>query len=462
MSTALATVAPAKLRSPAQFGSGTAVQTPAGCVSAFFALEHFDRRSGMATYALRVINRTTAALVCRTWIVSRDGDLTLAHPIAVEIAPLSTGSACVPVWPRDFASCDRALAEVAGDGVHCIVEAPAPVAQLRSGRSAARLAAAMVAGGLLLLGGAMVLRAGIPQIAAFAVPPETLAGTTIHAEYSASGLGALSYVVTAPDGRRLAGGALADAAGAIPIAIPPATQPAAYTLELDKRGLFGTAAATRVLNALPPRDRGGAAIEAISVQPAVAKPGETLNVAYSASGDAGYVRLLGSDGTIWQQQPFSRSGETHFVVPPVRESGEMRVMLHVTKGATAAQSMAGLVVAGAQTPEAVSGQIVADDETTAPAGNADAAGNGTFELEASTVKSGGAIHVKILSPRNGMHLALQDDQSREVSATDVGATATDVTLRAPVVYVPTKYTVVATFTDGFGQESVVEPVTVTP
>jgi len=119
-------------------------------------------------------------------------------------------------------------------------------------------------------------------------------------------------------------------------------------------------------------------------------------------------------------------------------------------------------VAGAQTPTAVSGQIVADDETTAPPANADAAGNGTFELEAPTVKSGGSIHVKILSPRNGMHLALQDDQSRELSGVDVGATATDVTLRAPVVYVPTKYTVVATFTDGFGQESVVEPVTVTP
>ena len=33
---------------------------------------------------------------------------------------------------------------------------------------------------------------------------------------------------------------------------------------------------------------------------------------------------------------------------------------------------------------------------------------------------------------------------------------------APPVTMPTRYTVVASFTDGFGQESVVQPVTVVP
>jgi len=44
----------------------------------------------------------------------------------------------------------------------------------------------------------------------------------------------------------------------------------------------------------------------------------------------------------------------------------------------------------------------------------------------------------------------------------VGAEADVVTLVAPAVTIPTRYTVVATFTDGFGEESVVAPVTVVP
>ncbi|HEU5478701.1 MAG TPA: hypothetical protein VFU90_02660, partial [Candidatus Tumulicola sp.] len=81
---------------------------------------------------------------------------------------------------------------------------------------------------------------------------------------------------------------------------------------------------------------------------------------------------------------------------------------------------------------------------------------------AARVKSGGAVHVKILSPRNGMRIALTDTQSHEVTGLDVGDDATTVTLKAPAVTLPTRYTVVASFTDGFGQESIVEPITVTP
>jgi hypothetical protein len=209
------------------------------------------------------------------------------------------------------------------------------------------------------------------------------------------------------------------------------------------------------------RAHGGAQIESISVNPVVAKPGDTVSVAYAAMADGGYVQLLGTDGTIWQQRPFSRHGEATFVVPPVSSSRELRVLLHITRGRTVAQSMAGVVVAN-QTPsaQAVAPEIVGDDQPNAPPATSDT--NGTFQVLDPTVKSGGTITVRILSPRNGMRLSLTDGQSHEVAAVDVGADASDVTLRAPVVYVPTRYTVVATFTDGFGQETVVAPVTVTP
>ena len=459
MSTALALRAPADLDSPARLGAGMALQTLAGTVSAFFALESFDERRGVAIYALRVVNRTASALICRTWVLSRSGDAALAYPISLEVQPLTTSATQVPVWPKDFASFDRAIAEVAGEGVHCIVEAAVPA--YHTPRPYSRWMLAGLAAGVLAFGAAGALRAALPRIAAFAVPPEALAGTTVTAEYGASGAGALTYSVTAPDGRRLQGGTLAERSGSIPIAIPASVHAGALTLRMVMSGPLGTASETRVLNAIAGRGGGSAEIQDVSVRPVVARPGESVDVAYAATGDEGYVRLLGADGTIWEQRPFSRGGQTRLVVPAVSSPREMRVVLHVTKGASTAQSMAGLVVAspGAQPPASVAG-IAGDDNPAAPS-TSDAA-NGTFEVLTPTVKSGGTIRVRILSPRNGMRLSLTDDQSREVAGISTGAEADVVTLRAPIVTVPTRYTVVAGFTDGFGQESIVQPVTITP
>lgn len=439
------------------------MQTLAGSVSAFFALESFDRRRGVATYVLRVVNRTQSTLICRTWVIERGGGAALAYPALFEIAPLSTSAMHVPVWPRDFGSFDRAIAEIAGEGVQCIVEAPAPV-RVRPETLFTRLAAAAVAVGLVALGLAGALNAAMPRIAAFAVPPEGLAGTTVRAEYNTSGAGTLTYSVLAPDGRRIQGGAVNDRSGVLAIPLPTTDAAGGYTVQMSMAGPLGTATETRVLNAVA----GGAAsaqIGGISVSPLVAKPGQTVNVAYSASGDGGYVRLLGGDGTIWQQQPFSRSGQTQLVVPPVTSSQQMKVLLHVSKGHSATQSVAGLLVvptAAAVRPVDSSAILGDDDPGAGSAGAADSSANATFALATATVKSGATIHVHLLSPRNGMRIALTDGQSREVAGMNVGSDSSDVTLTAPVVAAPTRYTVVATFTDGFGQESVVEPLTVVP
>ncbi|HVN68615.1 MAG TPA: hypothetical protein VMU38_03050 [Candidatus Binatia bacterium] len=444
-------------------GSATALQTPVGGVSAIFALEGFDRRRGVATYSLRVMNYSRSQLVCRTWIISRAGDAAPAHPMLLEVAPRSTAATQIPVWPGDFASFDRAIAEVAGDGVHCLVEAPAP--RISKLHRAYTFAAASLVAGILAIVTAGALRSAVPRIAAFAVPPEALAGTTVRAEYGAEGAGNLSYYVQAPDGSRIAGGTLSQMSGSIPIAIPASDQPGAYTLQMTMAGPLGTTSETRVLNTLVMRPHSKAQIAAISVNPVVARPGETVEVAYSAAGDEGYVRLMGTDGTIWGQQPFSRTGQTHFVVPPFANPGELRVLLHVTKGNSTAQSMAGIVVAAAHAPAAApaaAAPAILSDDDPASAATMSSDANGTFELAAKTVRSGGSIAVKIISPRNGMRIALVDLQSHEVQGVDVGASDDVVTLHAPTVQAATRYVVQASFTDGFGQESVVAPVTVVP
>ncbi len=441
-----------------RFGCGTAVQTRSG-VAAFFVLESFDRRRGIATYALQIVNESQARLVCRAWVVTRTGNAALAHPGLLEIEPFSAIAMQIPVRVQDFGSFERAVAEIAGEDVHYVVEAAAPPLRPRRSIFAIAVAAALIFG-TLAIAGATALAGMMPRIAAFAVPPMALSGTTVAAEYDALGVGALAYQVLAPDGHRVAGGTLADHSGSIPIALAPSADSGAYTLQMTMQGPLGSAKEVRVLNAVPPKMRGGARIADIAVNPVVAKPGQAVNVGYAASGDSGYVRLVGTDGTIWAQKPFSPQGTTQFIVPTVDSTREMRVVLHVTKGRSAAESSAGLLVATAAAKAADTPQTVAGDNN--PDGATDDSDNGTFEVLTRSVQSGGAIHVRIFSPRNGMRIALTDPQSREVTGVNVGADAESVTLKAPSVTVAARYTVVANFTDGFGQESIVQPVIVRP
>jgi hypothetical protein len=218
------------------------------------------------------------------------------------------------------------------------------------------------------------------------------------------------------------------------------------------------------------------------VSPIVAHPGQSITVSYAASGDDGVLRLLGTDGTVWSQKAFSSDGKTELVVPPVTSSREMRVLLHVVKGHSAAESSAGLVVQVPSAPSsnqsASNSNVASTDTGTSDTATSDTAtsntatsntqpatdpnANGTFQLLSGRVKSGGSVHVQILSPRNGMHIGLMDTQSHEITGVDVGSDAQNVTLRAPAVKLATRFIVQASFVDGFGQESIVEPVTVTP
>ena len=452
---ALPSLAAAK---PMRATFATMPQTPEGCVTACFALESFDRKRGVATYVLRVINRTTSVLFCRTWVVSEGGEPILAYPMIYEVRPLSSGAMRVPVWPGDFPAFDRAVAEIVGEGVECVVDAAAPSALPRR-HPVLPAVAASLALGLLTVAGVAGMRAATPHIEAFAVPPQALAGSTVRAEYDASGAGRVAYSVTAPDGRLVQSGSLPSRDGSIPIAVPANGAPGAYAVQLAMSGPLGRSEETRILNTVST----GAEIGSISVHPVLARPGDTVVVSYAAAADGGYVRLLDRDGTVWAQQPYSRQGQTSFVIPTAGSEGALRVLLHVTRGNSSAESMAGIAVADERQNVAAPAAAVAatDDGTGVPAA-ADDGRNGTFEVLDGTVHSGDAIRVKIISPRNGMHLGLTDDQSREVAGKDIGAQADEVTLLAPAVKEATRYTVVATFTDGFGQESIVQPVTILP
>ena len=422
-------------------------------------LEGFDHRHGVATYSLRIINYTRSLLICRTFVIARDGEATLAHPMLCEVQPLATTITQVPMWPRDYASFERAIAEVSGEGVHCLVEAPAPFARKPDrGRT---LAAASLLAGFVALGTAGVLRAAMPRIDALAVPPEALSGTTSR-RYGAGGAGNLSYLVLAPDGRQTQGGALGDRSGSIAIALPASSQPGGYTVRVAMDGPLGRASERRVINAVS-GVRGRARINDISVNPIVARPGQAVNVAYSAAADGGDARLVGGDGTIWAQEPFSSGGQTRLIVPPVAPGSELRVLLHVTKKGTTAQSVAGLVVGEARTRGSCRCIAPSRRRRRSERGASERKRRrerhlrGGYEGRAERRLDSGEDFL----PRNGMRISLMDLQSHEVTGVDAGTAADVVTLRAPTVSVATRYIVEAALpTASVG--NIVAPVTVQP
>jgi hypothetical protein len=413
-------------------------------------------------YALRINNETNALLLCRIWAIESDGTPTLAYPAVFDVEAHSLKTADVPIWFDKRTLPQRFVAEVAGRDIRCTVEAASPRVPTRRGIGAVAALVCMATG--LGMAGLAALGLTFPRILAFAVPPATQPGATVQLAYTASGAGTLSYAVTAPNGRQIAATTLPKQSGLIPIAIPANAPAGAYAVALNLHGPLGTAKEVRTFDVAVPRNV-GPQIGAISVSPIVAGPGQTVTATYTASASDGYVRLVDRDGTVWAQKPFSRNGVTTFSLPPVSTNHEMRVLLHVHRGRAFAESSAGLVIAAVPASRAPANDgmpLLAGSDGTSAISSPDERANGTFAVARTRVRSGDAIDVRILSPRNAMRIALTDPQSREVASTDAGADADTVTLRAPSVTVPSRYTVVATFTDGFGTETIVEPITIAP
>lgn len=378
-----------------QPGSRTAIQTATGSVAVIFALVDYDKRLNAAAFSLRVINKSDTTLVCRVWAITRYGEALFAYPPPFEIAAHSAETKELPVLLDEFDAFERALAEINGDGVHMIVEAAAPAVRRKPSLPSMLAAGAFIA---CVVFAAAALRMSLPRILALAAPPTVSTGTTVDAQYATSGLGQVRYLVEAPDGRHIQGGALVEKSGAISIAIPRSRRPGAYTLRLTEEGPLGTDKEIRVINAEPPPIiyRKGAQTPGIAIAPLVSR-----------------------------------------IIVAMRD--------------------AKLLVALRQS----TAQGIASADGQDPAPTKDNA-NGVFQVEKPLVKSRGTIGVRILSPRNGMLLSLTDMQSRQISSKAVGVDQDFVQLRAPRVGVSTRYTVVMSFEDGFGQETIVQTVTVAP
>ena len=439
--------------------------TPSGAIAC--ELEPVGLDAGGARYELRVTNGTPGMLGASVSALRVDDGRPVAA-LAVQIEPhaaIRTGFAL-----DASLAYERVSAEVRGDGIHLIVEAPPP----RGGRvrrrwvapAAALGAAAVIAGGVLLFYG--LERPRVVDAALLATPDGKLV-----ARWSTAGDGTRSYELRNGAGAVVSYGPLPAAAGTMPVG-----QGDAATLHVAVSNAFGTDTrdaaygratpppAIRIVATPPPR------IASIAVDPPRAD--SPLVVRYTAHARDLRLAIVDRTGAIWFATTTpSGSGITQIPAPPAGPR-EPYQLVAGAEGATAGQEMRVPIpaaVAPSPAPSALAQASPAAQPGAAQPGGAqhgaagtaldsnstvvDVGGGDTFSIRPDAVPPGRPFAVEIPFADGARVQIIRDRDGAELAGADLRRGERSVAMTAPSV--PGSYTIRVTMQRGVGQETLVRP-----
>jgi hypothetical protein len=435
--------------------------TPSGAVAC--ELEPVGLDASGARYELRVTNGTPW-VVGATVSAMRVDDGRPVAALAVQIEPhaaIRTGFAL-----DASLAYERVAAEVRGDGIHLIVEAPPP----RGGRvrrrwaapAAALGAAALLAGGVLIFYG--IERPRIVDAALLATPDGKLV-----ARWSTSGDGTRSYELRDAAGGTVARGTLPAAAGTMPVG-----QADAATLHVAVSNAFGTDArdaaygratpppAIRIVATPPPR------IASLAVD--APRADAPLTVRYTAHARDLHLAIIDRAGAIWFATTTpAGSGITQIPAPPAGPR-EPYQLVASAEGATAGEETR-VPIPAAVVPSPSPSASAALAQTSPAPGAAprgapgasldanstvvDVGGGDTFALRPSPVQPGQPFVVEIPFADGARVQIIRDRDGLELAGADLRRGERSAAMTAPSA--PGAYTVRVTLQRGVGQETVVRP-----
>jgi hypothetical protein len=432
--------------------------TPTGAVACELLPVGIDA-SG-ARYELRVTNGTDGILAASVTALRIDDGRPVAA-IAVEVEPhaaIRTGFAL-----DSNLAYERVAAEVHGEGVHLIVEAPPP----RGGRPRRRWAAPVGAlGAAALLAGAVIVafafeRPRVVDAALLATPDGRLV-----AHWSTSGDGARSYELRDAGGKVVGSGALPAAAGTMEVGRADAASlhvAIANTFGSDTRdAAYGRATpppAIRIVATPPPR------ISSLAVDPP--RPNAPLTVRYTAEARDVRLAILDRAGAVWFATTTpAGNGITQVPAPPAGPR-EPYMLVATASGADAGQETRVPIPAALAPPTAApsaapspSGSKGASGPVAAAGGGSnatvvDVGGGDTFSIRPSPVRPGEPFVVEIPFADGARVQIIRDRDDAELSGADLHRGERSVAMTAPNT--PGGYTVRVTLQRGVGLETVVRP-----
>lgn len=442
------------------FGSQSQVQTAQGRLSAFLGYAGCDRSIGVAKYALRVLNNTSLPAQARLYI-EVGGVQQNAYPLAFDIAPYSMRDDIVPVRLQDTGPFDRAIVQVCSDETFFTVEAPPPPPARRAWKKWAAAA-------LLPVAAACAIDLSVPRVLAVAAPAKALAGSAVQVPFQVSGIGSVEYDWTNRDGLQLAAG-LASRSDVLKLPMPASGAGAPYTLHVRMRNAFLKSEQSATIAAFVPRSvptahprpvppDASTLISDLSVSPSPVHAGDMIAVKYATQARSGDVWLVGMDGRTWARAPLSVSGTTEVSVPQAAAGHDMRVVLHAQRDKTHAESSVALTVLPSAT-------VVSSGTPATPAQESQAtkpATTATMTLDSQVVSPGDNVIVRVSGTHGDVKIVVMNAAGSMVEQGSVSQEDGAISITAPSVNAVTTFFVVATFTAGVSEQSIVRRLVVTP
>jgi hypothetical protein len=415
-------------------------------------LEPLEDAGAGPRYELRITNATAASLRATATAIRLDEPRPIAA-LAVAVAPhaaIRTG------FTLDAAlAYERVVAEIRGEGVHLLVEAPPP----RGGRRRRRwLPALGVAGAAAALAGAALIVFGLerPRVvdAALVAAP----GGTLVARWTTAGAGRRWYELRDRSGVVVARGTLPAGRGALPLG-----RGESGTLRVAISNAFGSDArdavyaratpppAIRIAATPPPR------IVSLSVDPP--KPGAPLTVRYAARAREIRLAIVDRTGATWFRTTApSGSGLTEVPAPPAGPR-EPYALIATAEGAGSGEQtrvpIPAALVPATPGPLASAAAPGRQPATTSPTRIVDVGGGGNFTVRPNPVAPGAPFVVEIPFADGARVALIRDRDGAEMAGAALGRGERSAALAAPQG--GGKYTVRVTLQRGEGVETLVEP-----
>lgn len=412
---------------------------------------HLDGRH--ARYELRVGNRAACALLATTYAFRADRSGETAAPVSLTVpgrASLETTFLLELPRKRPF----RAVTQIRLANETFVVEETA--------RSRPHGRFVFLCGLALAAASALLAQSGFwqPSVTALAAPGHVRASRSFPVAYALARAQGAGYTVVAAGGGEAARGTLPVGGSSFEIALPASKRPTAYDIRLSAHSRFGdTARSVRVVADPEPTARAIAtvrrpvvrakpfAIDRLSLGSETVAGGKPLVVYYGVSSVDGTLRLIDQYGTVRAEALINRRGNSILLAPYVEADQDLRVVLHAARGDAQAEQSVSVRVTRAHS---------LDDVLAA----ARRSNNGPIALVTQQVAAGEQIRVGIVQYEPGMRVALVDPDGLEVAASAVFDDQNEVSLTAPAIAGPARYTVTATYKKGQSEETVIRNVTI--
>jgi hypothetical protein len=337
--------------------------------------------------------------------------------------------------------------------------------------------------------------------------PETVrAGSPFSVAYALGHATDAEYSVETPDGMQVRRGKLEPGSGAFTLRLPTAALSSGYDVSILAHGRFGSDARTTHVVALGTETKPAgppapvARLDDVALENDSVKGGDPIAIDYRANSRTGSVRLIDELGTVRAEALLRSDGRSVIVAPYVDADQDFRVVIDVEHGPGHAQAEVPVrvlrslpdAVAQSDAPRAnaAPGVAVVTDQglqdapsVSSPSGNSSAgtpsvssAGASSDSAGAPSISSpadnspfavapvqaaGQSILVQIVRHEPDLHVALMGSSGTELVGQDVAADESSVVLAAPEHPPTGRMAIVATFTKGFGQETVVRPISLT-